>query len=255
VTRKTLPARVQCIDDLVWSNRILVNEGILDGFGHVSVRDPDDARRFLIARSMAPALVTHDDVLSCDLNGAVHDERGRKTYLERFIHSEIYRARPDVQAVVHTHSPSLIPFGFTGNRLRPVCHMSSFLGSSTPVFEIRNAASDHTDLLIRSEALGKALVDVLGPNPVALMRGHGCVVVGNSLPQALFRAVYTEGNARIQAQAMAMGAVEYLTEGECEAATSTNEAQLERPWNLWKHRLVEAGRIPGPAVSSSAAPT
>jgi HCOMODA/2-hydroxy-3-carboxy-muconic semialdehyde decarboxylase len=236
--------REQAIDDLVWANRILVNENVLDGFGHVSVRDPLQTDRFLIARSMAPALVTTADVLTCDLDGYVHDAQGRRTYMERFIHSEIYRARPDVLAVVHSHSPALIPFGVTGARLRPICHMSSFLGSLTPVFEIRMAAGENTDMLVRNTELGRALADTLGPHQVALMRGHGGVAVGVSLPQAVFRAVYTESNARLQAQAMALGAVEYLSAGEAEAATETNNGQLERPWQLWKQRLVEAGRAP-----------
>lgn len=236
--------RGQAIDELVWANRILVNENVLDGFGHVTVRDPERADRFLIARSMAPALVTAADVLGCDLDGTVHDAQGRRTYMERFIHSEIYRARPDVLAVVHSHSPALIPFGVTGARLRPICHMSSFLGSLTPVFEIRLSGGESTDMLVRNAALGHALADTLGPHPVALMRGHGGVAVGVSLPQAVFRAVYTESNARLQAQAMALGAVEYLSAGEAEAATETNNGQLDRPWQLWKQRLVEAGRAP-----------
>lgn len=236
--------REQAITDLVWANRILVNESVLDGFGHVSVRDPDRADRFLIARSMAPALVTAADVLDCDLDGEVHDEQDRRTYMERFIHSEIYRARPDVLAVVHSHSPALIPFGVTGARLRPICHMGSFLGSTTPVFEIRLAGGESTDMLVRNAELGRSLAQSLGTHSVALMRGHGGVAVGVSLPQAVFRAVYTESNARMQAQAMALGPVEYLTPGEANAATDTNNGQLERPWQLWKQRLVEAGRAP-----------
>lgn len=236
--------REQAVDELVWANRILVNENVLDGFGHVSVRDPQQPGRFLIARSMAPALVTAADVLSCDLDGTVHDAQARRTYMERFIHSEIYRARPDVQAVVHSHSPALIPFGVTGARLRPICHMSSFLGSLTPVFEIRLSAGDSTDMLVRNAELGRALAATLGPHPVALMRGHGGVAVGASLPQAVFRAVYTESNAHLQARAMALGAVEYLSAGEAEAATETNNGQIERPWQLWKQRLTEAGRAP-----------
>ncbi len=240
----SLMTREQAIDELVWANRILVNENVLDGFGHVSVRDPLQADRFLIARSMAPALVTAADVLGCDLDGNVHDTLDRRTYMERFIHSEIYRARPDVLAVVHSHSPALIPFGVTGARLRPICHMSSFLGSLTPVFEIRLSGGESTDMLVRNAELGRALADSLGPHPVALMRGHGGVAVGVSLPQAVFRAVYTESNARLQAQAMALGAVEYLSVGESEAATETNNGQLDRPWQLWKQRLAEAGRAP-----------
>ena len=150
------------IDDLVLANHILVNQGVLDGFGHISVRDPANPQRFFIARSMAPALVQADDIVVCDLDSNVIDERGRKTYLERFIHGEIFKLRPDVNSVIHSHSPSVIPFGVTGARLRPICHMSGFLGATTPVYEIRHTAGEDSDLLVRSHALGKALAEVLG---------------------------------------------------------------------------------------------
>ena len=188
------------IDDLVLANHILVNQGVLDGFGHISVRDPANPQRFFIARSMAPALVQADDILACDLDSNVIDERGRKTYLERFIHGEIFKLRPDVNAVIHSHSPSVIPFGVTGARLRPICHMSGFLGATTPVFEIRHSAGESSDLLVRSHALGKALAEVLGAHPVALMRGHGSVAVGSSIKQVVYRAIYTENNARLRSQ-------------------------------------------------------
>lgn len=145
----TLNANPSVIDDLVVANHILVNEGVLDGFGHISVRNERNPEHFLIARSMAPGLVTAADIVSCDLEGNVHDEQGRHTYVERFIHSEIYRCRPDVMAVIHSHSPAIITFGVTGARLRPICHMSGFLGAQVPVFEIRNAGGENTDLLIR----------------------------------------------------------------------------------------------------------
>ena len=173
----THTANPALIDDLVIANHILVNEGVLDGFGHISVRHDKYPDRFLIARSMAPALVTAQDIVSCDLEGTVHDAQGRKTYVERFIHSEIYRARPDVFAVIHSHSPAVIPFGVTGARLRPICHMSGFLGATTPVFEIRHGGGENTDLLVRNQLLGRALANVLGPSAVALMRGHGLSLI------------------------------------------------------------------------------
>lgn len=229
------------IDDLVVANHILVNEGVLDGFGHISVRHDQDPDRFLIARSMAPGLVTADDIVVCDLDGNVHDAQGRKTYVERFIHSEIYRARPDVKAVIHSHSPAVIPFGVTGARLRPICHMSGFLGAQVPVFEIRHAAGESTDLLIRNQALGQALAKDLGQSAVALMRGHGNVVVGFSIQQVVFRAIYTEGNARLQSEAMRMGEVNFLTPGEAQAASDMNDEHLGRPWEVWKRRAQMAG--------------
>jgi ribulose-5-phosphate 4-epimerase/fuculose-1-phosphate aldolase len=222
------------IDDLVVANHILVNQGVLDGFGHISVRDPANPQRFFIARSMAPALVQADDVLACDLDSNVIDERGRKTYLERFIHGEIYKLRPDVHAVIHSHSPSVIPFGVTGARLRPICHMSGFLGATTPVYEIRHFAGEDSDLLVRNHALGKALAEVLGAHPVALMRGHGSVAVGSSIKQVVYRAIYTENNARLQAMSMPLGEVSYLTDAEARATAEMNDQHLDRPWQMWK---------------------
>lgn len=229
------------IDDLVVANHILVNQGVLDGFGHISVRDPANPQRFFIARSMAPALVQADDILVCDLDSNVIDERGRKTYLERFIHGEIFKLRPDVNAVIHSHSPSVIPFGVTGARLRPICHMSGFLGATTPVYEIRHSAGESSDLLVRNHALGKALAEVLGDHPVALMRGHGSVAVGNSIKQVVYRAIYTENNARLQAMAMPLGEITYLTDGEASATAEMNDQHLDRPWQMWK-RDAQQGR-------------
>lgn len=237
----TQAASPALIDDLVIANHILVNEGVLDGFGHISVRHDKNPERFLIARSMAPGLVTADDMVECDLDGQVFDERGRKTYVERFIHSEIFRVRPEVMSIIHSHSPAVIPFGVTGARLRPICHMSGFLGAQVPVFEIRHTAGESSDMLIRNQALGKALADSLGASNVALLRGHGNVVVGTSIQQVVFRAYYTESNARLQSQAMAMGEIEFLSPGEAEAASWMNDVHLDRPWQVWKRRARHMG--------------
>lgn len=234
-------AHTALIDDLVIANHILVNEGVLDGFGHISVRHGQEPERFLISRSMAPGLVTADDILVCDLDGHVHDKRGRKTYVERYIHSEIYRARPDVMAVVHSHSPAVIPFGVTGARLRPICHMSGFLGAVVPVFEIRHTAGENSDLLIRNQALGQALTRELGQSAVALMRGHGNVVVGFSIQQVVFRAINTENNARLQSEAMRLGEINYLTPEEAQATSDMNDEHLDRPWQVWKKRAQQNG--------------
>lgn len=234
----TPAARTALIEDLVIANHILVNEGVVDGFGHISVRHDTNPERFLIARSMAPGLVTADDIVNCDLNGEVHDERGRHSYVERFIHSEIYRVRPDVMSIIHSHSPAVIPFGVTGARLRPICHMSGFLGAQTPVFEIRHSAGEGTDLLIRNQALGKALAESLGSSAVALMRGHGSVTVGHSIQQVVFRAIYTEGNARLQTEAMKMGEINFMTAAEAQAASDMNDEHLDRPWQVWKQRVL-----------------
>jgi len=224
----------QVLEDLALANHILVNQGVLDGFGHISVRQPQKPDRFFISRSMAPALVEVADIVEVDLEGNVHDTQGRRTYVERFIHSAIYKARPDVMSVIHSHSPAVIPFGVTGARLRPICHMSGFLGAVTPVFEIRHSAGESTDLLISSQALGEALATTLGKSNVALMRGHGSVTVGNSIKQAVFRGVYTESNARLQSEAMRFGEITFLTEGEAQATSEMNDQHLDRPWEMWK---------------------
>lgn len=225
------------LEDLALANRILVNEGVLDGFGHISVRHPNNPERFFIARSMAPALVTPEDIVEVDLTGQVHDAQGRRTYVERFIHSAIYQARPDVMSVIHSHSPAVIPFGVTSARLRPICHMSGFLGATTPVFDIRHSAGESTDLLVSSQALGEALAKVLGASSVALMRGHGSVTVGNAIKQAVFRAIYTESNARLQTEASRLGEITFLTEAEAKATSDMNDQHLDRPWEMWKRKV------------------
>src|SRR5271154_748208 len=183
-------ASAELVQDLVAANRILAAEGVLDGFGHVSARHDKDPGRFLLARSMAPALVAAADLLEFDLDSNAIDARGRTAYLERFIHSEIYRVHSEVQAIVHSHSPAVIPFGVVGVALRPIFHLGGFLGVGVPVFEIRDAGGLATDMLIRNAALGAALAKTLGSAPAALMRGHGDGVVGRSVREAVFRAIY-----------------------------------------------------------------
>ncbi len=233
------PARkAKLIEDLVAANRILVDQGVLDGYGHVSVRHPEDPGKFLMARSVAPELVTPADVLEHDLDGNAPAAGGKTLFIERFIHCGVYRARPDVQAVVHSHSPSLIPFGVTGVPLRPLYHMSAFLGGGAPVFDIRKAAG-MTDMLVRSPALGQALAQALGQSPIVLMRGHGAVTVGKDLVHAVFRSVYTEVNARLQEQAMALGRkVTYLSPEEARRAEAGLDPTLGRPWELWRRKAM-----------------
>ena len=227
------------LDDLVAANRILADQGVVDGYGHVSVRHPGDPQRYLMSRSIAPELVTAADIMEYDLDSNAVDARGRTSYLERFIHGEIYRARPDVKAVVHNHSPSVIPFGVSTVPLRPLYHMSAFLGGGVPVFDIKAAAGGATDMLVRTAALGRALAATLGSRPVALMRGHGCVVVGPTIQFAVFRSVYTEMNARLQAQAMALGgSVTYLDDEEARLAGGSVGGTVVRPWELWRKKAL-----------------
>ncbi len=224
------------IEDLVAANRILYDQGVVDGFGHVSVRHDQRPDHFLLARSMAPGLVTAADIMQFDADGNPIDAQGRTPYLERFIHSEIFKIRPDIQAVVHSHSPSVIPFGVVAVPLRPIYHMSSFLGSDVPVFEIRETGGPATDMLVRNPALGAALAKTLGTCAVALLRGHGNVVVGGSIREVVFRAVYTECNARLATEALRLGQgrATFLNDDEAKASTATNRAQIGRAWDLWK---------------------
>jgi len=229
------------LEDLVDANLILFNEGVVDAFGHVSVRNPDKPDHYFLARNMAPGLVTRGDIIEFDLDGNTVDGDTRKVYLERYIHGEIFRARPDVMAVVHSHSPSVIPFSVVkSNPLRPICHMSGFIGTSAPIFEIRDVAGDATDLLITSPKLGAALSGTLADNTVVLMRGHGSTVVAPTLKQAVYRAVYVEVNAKLQAEASRLGPIEFLSQGETETTQKTIEGQVERPWRLWKMRARHA---------------
>lgn len=222
------------VENLVAGSRILAAHGVLDAYGHISARSDKRPDRFLISRSRAPALVTAADLmeLGADSEPAAGDTR--KGFIERYIHGEIYRTRPDVMAVVHSHSPSVIPFGATRTRLRPIYHMGSFLWSGAPVFDIRKVREDN-DLLIRDRPLGKALAEALGRCTCVLMRGHGMTVVGGSVQEAVFRAIYTEMNARLQLQAEQLeGPIEFLSEEEGRRSTASNAGTLERPWELWK---------------------
>jgi HCOMODA/2-hydroxy-3-carboxy-muconic semialdehyde decarboxylase len=234
-------SRKGLIDDLVSANHILYREGVVDGFGHVSVRDARDPERFLLSRSLAPGRVRARDIMEFGMDGEPLNARGRRPYLERFIHSEIYRARPDVVAVVHSHSPSVIPFGVTGTSLRPVFHMSGFLGAGTPNFEIRESGGPATDMLIRDRKLGAALAKSLGTASFALMRGHGSVAVGSALKQVVYRAIYAEVNARLQSEALRLGAINFLNDAEAANAARTNDSVIDRPWELWKAGVKSKG--------------
>jgi ribulose-5-phosphate 4-epimerase/fuculose-1-phosphate aldolase len=225
------------IEDIVVGSRVLADFGVLDGFGHVSARHPTNPNHFLMSRSLAPALVTADDIMEFDLDGNPVDARGRQVFLERFIHGEIYKARPDVMAVVHTHSPGVIPFSVSQVKLQPMFHNAAFLAAGVPVWDIRGQFGE-TDMLVRDPARGKSLAQMLGDKPVVLMRGHGDVTVGPSARVAVFRAYYTDVDARLQSQAVALGGpINFLTPGEGAKADAVNLAVLGRIWNLWKIRV------------------
>jgi len=233
------------VADLVTANHILFDQHVVDAFGHVSVRHDKRTDRFLLARSMAPALVTAADILEFDLDGNPIAAQGRPVYVERFIHGEIYRARPDVVAVVHSHSHAVIPFGIVkAQKLRAIFHMSGFVGIDTPIYEIRDYAGDGSNLLVNSRELGAALAKTLGPRSVVLMRGHGVTVTAPTLHEAVYRGVYVDVNARLQLEAIGLappGVIpNYLTEAEARATAASQSTHVGRAWDMWKMK-VEGG--------------
>jgi HCOMODA/2-hydroxy-3-carboxy-muconic semialdehyde decarboxylase len=220
------------LDELVIANHVLAQQGILDGYGHVSVRKGAD--RYLMSRSMAPGLVTPADILEYDLDSNAIADRGQKSFVERFIHGEIYKSRPDVHSVIHSHTPDLIPFGVTPVALKPIYHMSAFVGEGVPVFEIRKyrQPNDSMPMLVHDAALGRALAETLGQHPALLMRGHGAVIVGSRIAQVVARAVYLVMNASLQSKAQLLGgSITYL---DADEVRSKLPDDYERAWQLWK---------------------
>jgi ribulose-5-phosphate 4-epimerase/fuculose-1-phosphate aldolase len=230
------------VDDVVAASRVLAQQGVLDAYGHVSARSDKRPEHFIMSRSRAPALVTAADLVEWNADSEAATGDKRKGFIERYIHGEIYRTRPDVMAVVHSHSPSVIPFGVTKTKLRPVYHMGSFLWSGAPVWDIRKVREEN-DLLVRDRPLGAALAGALGKCNCVLMRGHGMTVIGASVPEAVFRSIYTEMNARLQLQATQLeGPIEFLSEEEGKRSTAANAGTLERPWEVWKRSALGAKR-------------
>jgi len=233
---KKLNASKGLIDDLVAASRILAQYEVLDAYGHVSARSDKRPDRFVMSRAVAPALVTAKDLMELDADSEALAGDKRKGFIERYIHGEIYRKRPEVMAVVHSHAPSVIPFGVTKTRLRPIYHMGSFLWSGAPVWDIRKVRDDN-DILVRDRPLGASLAEALGTCNCVLMRGHGMTVIGESVQEAVFRAIYTEMNARLQLQAETLeGPIQFLSDTEGKRSSTANRGTLERPWELWKQR-------------------
>jgi ribulose-5-phosphate 4-epimerase/fuculose-1-phosphate aldolase len=227
------------IADLAAASRILAAQGVVDGFGHVSMRHPSAPDRYLMARSLAPALVTPRDIIEYDLESNPCNAAGRGSFLERFIHGEIYKARPEIMAVVHSHSPSVIPFGLVDVPMRAMFHNAGFIAAGVPVFDIREKFGA-TDLLVSDGAKGVALAEILGKQDIALMRAHGSVACGATLETAVFRAVYTEVNARIQHWANALGngkPIAALDPEEGRLADAVNQGAGMRAWQLWRTQI------------------
>jgi ribulose-5-phosphate 4-epimerase/fuculose-1-phosphate aldolase len=231
-TAKT-PRDQALIDDLVTANHILASEGILDGYGHVSVRNPANPNHYFLSRSLAPGLVTAADIIEYDLDSNPIGDT-RTGYKERFIHGEIYKARPDAMAIVHDHSPAVIPFSVSSVPLRAVSHLAAFIGEGVPVFEIRDV-DGMTDMLVSNTKRGQALAKVLGDHPAALMRGHGAAVVGATVKEVVGRAYYLDSNARLQEQAILLGGKVTYFEPE-EAKKTAPQDGYERAWDVWKRK-------------------
>jgi ribulose-5-phosphate 4-epimerase/fuculose-1-phosphate aldolase len=238
--QKAFPAgqatNLALVEELVLANHMLANEGVLDGYGHVSMRDPGNPSHFLLARHLAAAVVTASDVILYDLDGKpLKTQSGVVGYTERFIHSEIYRTRPDVNAIVHSHAPDIVPFTVSSVKLRPLSHMAGFLEDGVPVFEIRDTGG-MTDMLIRTPTLGKALAQTLGSRPAALLRGHGAVITGPSLHVVVGRAYYMVFNAHAQLQAVSLGGSIKFLDPE-EARKSAAQDGFERAWDSFRRKL------------------
>jgi HCOMODA/2-hydroxy-3-carboxy-muconic semialdehyde decarboxylase len=228
------------VDDLVAANRILAHYGNFDAYGHISVRSRSNPNHYLMARYMAPASVTLADITVYDLDSKALDPSVQRSFSERFIHGEIYKVRPDVMSVVHNHSPGLIPFSLSDKPLLPVMHTGSFLRGGVPVFDAAKFIPD-TNMMIQSPAAARALAETLGQHPVALMRGHGAVVVGDSIRQATFRSYYAEIDARVLAQTMALGgAVHALNDQEARHAEASAVAPVpvNRAWIQWRKEVM-----------------
>jgi HCOMODA/2-hydroxy-3-carboxy-muconic semialdehyde decarboxylase len=227
---------------LVAANHILAHEEVVDAFGHVSVRDPEHAGRYVMSRSRSPELVAFDDLIRFEQDGRSLDPAGRTPYGERMIHGAIYEARSDVNAVVHNHAYPLLPFAVTGRTLEPVVHVASVIGSVVPLWDIA-ARFNETDMLVRSMEQGRDLATTLGPNTCLLMRGHGAVVAAESLKHAVIVAIYLKVNAEVQLQAMGIGTPRALSDGEIELsrATQFSPLALDRAWEYFCARAgVEA---------------
>ena len=224
------------LEELVTANRVLANEGIVDSFGHVSARHPDNPKHYLLSRARAPERIERDDIVEYTLEGEAIDKNAAAPYMERFIHGAIYEVRPDVHAVVHNHSPSVIPFGVTTKKLKPFLHMCAHIGHEVPTWDSRDKFGD-TTLLVSDMAMGRDLARLLGAHPTTLMRGHGATVVGRSVRHAVFVSVYLEVGAKLQMQAMALGEIKFLSAGEIDQIVARlNDYTLNRAWENWARR-------------------
>jgi ribulose-5-phosphate 4-epimerase/fuculose-1-phosphate aldolase len=244
------------IDELALANRILAHEGVLDAFGHVSVRHPHDPNRYFIPRHRAPELAEISDLIEMDLDSVPVQPTPFRLYSERVIHGEIFKARPDINAVVHHHAHAMLPYAISGRELVPVFHLGSVLGK-VPFWDQHDEFGDTNMLVVKPEE-GASLARALGPHSTVLMRGHGATVAGSDLRQLAFRTVFGCHNAALQSQAMAHGHVSPLSPGEIEltAKGQLGSMPIERAWDYWVRHVEKAGLMPAKAAAKrKAAPT
>jgi len=223
------------IEDLVIASRVCVEHGVIDAYGHVSVRSETNPQRYYMSRAIAPEMITESDIMEFDLDSVPVVPNGPPGYNERFIHGEIYKARPDVNSIVHNHSHSVIPFSCTTCQLKPIFHMAAFIGLGVPNWDIADAQKG-TDLLVRNNVLGKSLAEKLGKHPAVLMRGHGSVVVGEKIQTAVGRTVYLDHNAKMQFQAMMMAGQDVMYMANDEVMANVAWQEYYRSWDLWKKK-------------------
>lgn len=234
-----MSARIAAFEELVTANRILARERVVDSFGHVSIRDPERPDRYVLSRARAPECIEAEDLMEFSLDGAPLDAVGPTPYAERFIHGAVYEARPAARAVVHLHSPSVIPFSVTAAPLSPIMHMCAGIGAAVPTWDSHRRFGD-TNLLVTTMEMARDLAAALGDRPAILMRGHGAVVAGASLREVVFNSIYLELNADLEMKARALGEVTFLTDGEIAAVLRTRGSfTFERAWEHWCRR---AGR-------------
>jgi len=231
----TVSAQVtqELIDDLVSANRILAQHGVLDGYGHISVRHPENPNHILISRSYPAPLVTATDIVEVDLDGNAVDPNAPGLFQETYIHTEIYKLRPDVNAIVHSHSPTVITFGISSVPLRAIHSLSAFILQGVPIWDYRRLGIEG-GTLVDDASRGRDLAETLGDKPAALMRNHGATIIGSSLPMAVGRSIYMEQAAQMQLQAMLLGGEVHYLELAGEAGVDFGQSEYEQAWELWK---------------------
>ena len=235
--KQIMPASENTLHDLVVANHILAHEEVVDAYGHISFRHPENPDHYLLSRARAPELIETEDIVEYRLDGEAIDARDRRPYSERMIHGAIYEHRPDVNVVIHNHSYEVIPFASTGTPLRPVTHTCAPIGLEIPVWDMRDRFGETNHLVVTMEQ-GRDLAKTLGGRSIALMKRHGCVVTGPTVEETVMKAIYLQVNAKLQLQTMQLGTPDFLTEKEIEECTAMQQApiSLDRAWEVWCRR-------------------